>query len=366
MKIYDISDKVPKITKAALYTDIHFGKKNNSLVHCTDCLEFIKWFAQKIKDDGDISHIIFLGDYFESRTTLNIQTLNMAYEGLKILNELDIPILHIVGNHDLYRRTSREIHSINPLSEIRNLHVIEEPTIVHDDILSPYLFHSDYAEADFIRAMLKSNNAYGHFEFKGFQMTGFNFVLEKGPDHKAFKDIDHIFCGHFHKRQAQDNVCYIGNTFPMDFGDNGDTARGMTVYDKQADTVTFTDWPMAPSYYKCRLTSLLEDGIPDWVTCQEKLNIECIKDIEFSYADTVELKQKMMETFKVRSFDLISDLDIEQHLKDNDVEISDEDMKMTTNELVVDSLKNIKDMKTIDNDYLVKIYENLGEVASDV
>ena len=60
------------IKKAALWTDIHFGKRNNSILHNEDCLNFVKWFIQKIKEEGDVTHIIFLGDFFDS--AVNIYT----------------------------------------------------------------------------------------------------------------------------------------------------------------------------------------------------------------------------------------------------------------------------------------------------
>ena len=38
--------------KAAVCTDIHFGLKSNSQTHNDDCLNFIKWFIAKAKEEG--------------------------------------------------------------------------------------------------------------------------------------------------------------------------------------------------------------------------------------------------------------------------------------------------------------------------
>ena len=35
--------------KVACFTDIHFGLRNNSRLHNTDCEEFIKWLLKKLK-----------------------------------------------------------------------------------------------------------------------------------------------------------------------------------------------------------------------------------------------------------------------------------------------------------------------------
>lgn len=33
--------------KAAVFTDIHYGLKSNSIAHNTDCNNFVDWFIQK-------------------------------------------------------------------------------------------------------------------------------------------------------------------------------------------------------------------------------------------------------------------------------------------------------------------------------
>ena len=101
--------------KFALFTDVHFGKKNNSAVHNQDCVDFISWFANEVKKDGDVEAIGFLGDWYESRSAINISTLDYSYKGAKIIDdlcsELKIPCYFIVGNHDLHRRTTRDVHA---------------------------------------------------------------------------------------------------------------------------------------------------------------------------------------------------------------------------------------------------------------
>ena len=37
--------------KAAILTDIHFGLKSNSQLHNEDCLNFVKWFITKAKEN---------------------------------------------------------------------------------------------------------------------------------------------------------------------------------------------------------------------------------------------------------------------------------------------------------------------------
>jgi len=54
------------------------------------------------------------------------------------------------------------------------------------------------------------------------------------PDHGTvqrgdFGGFDHVFTGHFHKRQTANNITYIGNCFPHNYADAGDDERGMMI-----------------------------------------------------------------------------------------------------------------------------------------
>jgi len=96
-----------KLNKAAAFTDIHHGKRANSERHNQDCTDFVDWFCEQVKQDPEIDHIFFLGAWFENRNAINISTLNYSYRNAKKINQLDLPVYYIVGNHDLYHKYSR-------------------------------------------------------------------------------------------------------------------------------------------------------------------------------------------------------------------------------------------------------------------
>jgi DNA repair exonuclease SbcCD nuclease subunit len=52
--------------KAAAFTDIHFGKSNDSRVHNQDCEDFIIWFIKEAKKHN-CETCIFLGDWSHNR-----------------------------------------------------------------------------------------------------------------------------------------------------------------------------------------------------------------------------------------------------------------------------------------------------------
>ena len=249
-----------KLKKGAIFTDLHWGKKSNSVTHNEDCMNYIDWFCEQVRNDPEIDYVAFLGDWNENRSALNVATLKQSYLAAKKLNELGMPIYFVVGNHDLYHRHSREVHSVIPFNEFSNFVVIDEPTVVDEIeggvLFCPFLFHDEY----------KQLNQYanipiwmGHFEFRGFVVTGYSVTMPTGPDHTEFQKPKHIISGHFHKRQAHDNIVYVGNTFPMDFGDAGDHERGMATLDNKTQEIMFENWDMCPKYIKTTLSDLLEE-----------------------------------------------------------------------------------------------------------
>src|SRR5271165_4399695 len=133
------------LRKAAIFTDLHWGKKANSQTHNEDCLRFIDWFCERVQSDSTIDHVVFMGDWNENRSSLNIATLNYSYQGAKKINNLGLPVFFCVGNHDLYHRHTRELHYVVPFNEFKNFTVVDNPLVVdtvgEQTLFCPYMFH---------------------------------------------------------------------------------------------------------------------------------------------------------------------------------------------------------------------------------
>ena len=282
--------------------------------------------------------------------------MEYSYEALQRLNGLGLPVYFIVGNHDLHRRTTRELHSVRIFNEFDNIVVIDKPTVVDNLLFCPFMFDHEYP------SLIKHNDLWawiGHFEFKNFVITGYNTVMDHGPDHKMFSGPKKIFSGHFHKRQGQDNVQYIGNVFPADFGDAGDINRGMCTYLVKEDKIEFTDWKDCPTYYKTRLSEVIDDK---WMPLP-KMKVKCIVDIEISYQDAQELREAMIDTYKLRDFLLEEDREAKQGVVEGDnVKVTESMLDFTgIDDLVINQLEILKtDAKIkVDPDLLIALYKDL-------
>jgi hypothetical protein len=248
-------------------------------------------------------------------------------------------------------------------NELRNFIVIDKVTIVDNLLFAPYLFEAEYEK------LVEHNDKwawFGHFEFKGFVLTGHSHVLEHGPDARLFSGPKKIFSGHFHKRQQGGNVVYIGNAMPCDFGDAGDYARGMATYDVLGDVITYTDWPDAPSYYKTTLSAVIAD---QWLP-KPKMKVKCVVDVpDFGYQDAQELREMMVQQHGLRDFILEEDRAEKQGLLEGEnVKVTESMLDFTSiDEMVIKQLEESRDEKSkIKVDKLVEIYKSIVVEAAEV
>jgi DNA repair exonuclease SbcCD nuclease subunit len=337
-----------------MFTDIHFGARNNSDQHNLDNLDFVDWFIERVKEEKP-SHIAFLGDFFENRNAINVRTLNHATEACRRINALGLPVIWIVGNHDLYHRSNRKIFSTNMFDDLENFIIVSEPTELDKDwFAAPFLFKEEYPT---LAADINSHKyVMGHFEFRNFVVAGSTRTLDHGPDAEMFTGPRYIFSGHFHKRQFNQNIVYIGNTFPTNYGDAGDAERGMGVFDIENDEVFFHNWDDAPLFFKTKLSRVLE-GEGEW---PPKSRVRCLLDADIGYSDVQALREEMIKTFSLREFSVEEDVLARKEMLSEGLELETE-LDMTSLDNTVRQLINegVSPSPTIDPQALVRLYEEL-------
>lgn len=345
-----------KLNKALCFTDIHWGAKLNSAQHNEDCTNFILWVCSIVKSDPTIDHIMFLGDWHESRSALNLATLNASYNGMCLLNQLNIPVFVIIGNHDLYFRHTREIHSLPHFDSLSNITLVREPIILTDThvpcLICPYLFDDEYPS---LKQYTKIPIWWGHFEFKGFVITGNNIKMPTGPDADDYP-VTRIFSGHFHKRQINKHTTYIGNAFPTNFSDAGDDDRGVAIYQYNTDELKFINWPDCPKYLQIELSQLLDDSI----TIPPNTHVKCVVDIVLDYNQTIELKQSTEMQFGLRDFKFEETAELSSVLTTDDTTVDlSEHQLASVNDLVITLINTITSEK-INKNKLTAIFNSLN------
>ena len=332
--------------KVACFTDIHFGLKSNSTTHNQDCEDFVDWFIQEAKAEG-AETCIFLGDWHHNRNSINLITLDTSLRCLEKLGAAFDQFFWFPGNHDLFYKDKREIHSSAFGRHIPGVTVVEGITTLDEVTLVPWLVGDEWKQMK----SLKSRYVFGHFELPSFYMN----AMVQMPDHGELQRTDlsspeYVFSGHFHKRQHNGNVVYIGNAFPHNYADTWDDDRGMMLLE-WGGKPEYKSWPDAPKYRTLKLSELI-DG-KDTIM-KSKMYFKVHLDLPISYEEANFVKEDFSENYDIRELSLIQEKTNLDSVVDDAVDAKFE----SVDQIVTDQLVNIES-DAFDKAILLEIYNNL-------
>jgi DNA repair exonuclease SbcCD nuclease subunit len=333
--------------RAAVCTDIHFGLKSNSQTHNDDCLNFIKWFTAKAKEEG-CETAFFLGDWHNNRASINIVTLNYSLQALEHLNANFDRVYFIPGNHDLYYRDKRDVQSVEWAKHLSNVIICNDWVQEGDVVIAPWLVGEDHKRI----SKLNAKYMFGHFELPHFYMN----AMVQMPDHgeikrEDFGSIGHVFSGHFHKRQNHKNITYIGNCFPHNYADNHDDERGMMVleWDKGPE---YHAWPDQPRYRVYQLSDVLTNTD---ALLHPGMHVRVNLDVDISYEEATFIKETFVNTYNLREITLIPQKAVGE---DINYDITGNIMFESVDTIVTNQLTNIQS-EQYNKNLLLDIYRNL-------
>jgi len=331
--------------KAAVLTDIHFGLKSNSLQHNTDCINFVDWFIEKAKEEG-CETCLFLGDWNHHRASINLQTLQFGLRSLEKLSANFDHIYFIPGNHDLYYRDKRDIHSVEWAKHLPNVTIVNDWFQAGDVVIAPWLVGNDYKKL----AKLSGKYLFAHLELPHFYMN----AMVTMPDHGEINDdhvgnFEKVFSGHFHKRQARKNIWYIGNAFPHNYADAGDDQRGMMVLEWGQEP-EFHSWPNQPMFRVYKLSDILEN--PKGLLLPNS-HVRVHLDIDISYEEANFIRETLIPEHKLREMALIP-IKLEHIEQQNSDGLKFE----SVDQIILESINAIES-DNFDKKLLLAIYNNL-------
>jgi DNA repair exonuclease SbcCD nuclease subunit len=332
--------------KAAVFTDIHFGMKSNSLQHNQDCLDFVDWFISEAKV-ANCDICLFLGDWNHHRASINMQTMQFGLRALEKLNDAFDRVIFIPGNHDLYYRDKRDIHSIEWARHLSNVTIANDWLIEGDCVFAPWLVGDDHKEL----RKLSGKYLFSHLELPNFFMN----AMVQMPDHGDVKDDDvkgfgTVFSGHFHKRQARNNIWYMGNAFPHNYADAGDDARGMMILEWGQEP-EFRSWPDQPKYRVYKLSDVLDN--PEGLLLP-RTHVRVHLDIDISYEEANFIRETLIPKHSLREMALIP-MKLDEHSQD----LSPGEIKFeSVDQIIIDQISAIQS-DFYDPKILLEIYKNL-------
>jgi DNA repair exonuclease SbcCD nuclease subunit len=332
--------------KVACFTDIHFGLKSNSAVHNQDCEDFVDWFIANAKAQN-CETAIFLGDWHHNRNSINLTTMDYSIRCLEKLGAAFKQFFWFPGNHDLFFKDKRTIHSSAFGRHIPGVTVVDSVWTSGNVTLVPWLVGEEWKDI----SSTKSKYMFGHFELPLFYMNAMVQMPDTGELQSAhFEHQEYVFSGHFHKRQNQGKIWYIGNAFPHNFSDAGDDERGMMVME-WGKKPEFIKWNHAPKFRTLKLSQLLneEDSI-----MKDKMYLKVHIDLPISYEEANLIKEEFGKKYDIRELSLIQEKDNIETIIDDSVESKFE----SVDQIVTEQLVNI-DSNSYDPKVLLEIYNGL-------
>ena len=159
-----------------------------------------------------------------------------------------------------------------------------------------------------------------------------------------------MFSGHFHKRQHNGNVVYIGNAFPHNYADTWDDDRGMMLME-WGGKPEYKSWPDAPKYRTLKLSELI-DGKDTII--KSKMYFKVHLDLPISYEEANFVKEDFSENYDIRELSLIQEKTNLDSIAEDAVDAKFE----SVDQIVTDQLVNIES-DAFDKAILLEIYNNL-------
>lgn len=269
--------------KVAIVSDIHFGVNKNSELFLNSSLKFFKEQFVPYLKKFEIGHILVLGDVFDNRNTINVKISDEVFNLFeKTFEDFEVTIL--IGNHDIYYKTSNEVHSLKALRHLPNVDVID--TIRHKEIYGvktlfcPWIV--DYEDETIVHVLETSDSdiLFGHFDIVGFALNRTR-VSTEGLHPEVFSKFKKVFSGHYHtpssKRVGKTEIAYIGSPYQMNRNDidepkgfivlNLETLRYKRIVNDVSVKFVEVDYPEVPS------KSYIEGNIVDAIITIDKKDL---------------------------------------------------------------------------------------------
>ena len=233
--------------RVALITDTHFGiRKGSQIFH-----DYFEKFYQEVffptLDKENIKTVIHLGDCFDVRKGIDYWSLDWAKRVFfDPLQERGIQVHIIVGNHDIFYKNTLKINApgLN-LNEYENVTCYSSPQTVRVEdenvFFIPWICEDNAEEFIEARDRSQASVAMGHLEIAGFYANQ-NYQCQHGTDARVFEQFSKVFSGHFHKKNSNGNITYLGNPYQLYWNDEGDT-RGFHLFDLGTEELEFIENP---------------------------------------------------------------------------------------------------------------------------
>jgi DNA repair exonuclease SbcCD nuclease subunit len=232
--------------RVAIITDLHWGVRNNNQFFLDRQIDFYYGFFFPYLREQQIEDVWILGDVFENRKQINVQTLNQAKLFFETLNS-EFKTVCIAGNHDFFYKNTNTIGSLEPiLHSLKNIKFIPVRDVVtYGDVNVGFIsWISPDIKDDSIRWIqtVEADILCGHFEISSFEIVK-GVICHSGFEPSMFERFDSVFSGHFHIRSKSGVINYLGNPYQTNWGEST-YEKGFHLLDMDTRELTFIPNPV--------------------------------------------------------------------------------------------------------------------------
>ena len=206
--------------KVAIICDTHIGARSDSELFLEHQQKFFEKVFFPYLKQHNITTLIDLGDTFDRRKFINFKTLESSKRFLfDPLQEANITTHILVGNHSTFFKNTNRVNSPDLLlREYKNITVYTGPQDIEMGgaklAIVPWITTENYDEVFSFIKNTPARVCLGHFEFAGFE-TIRGVTHEEGITTEEFKKFNKVLTGHFHYKQDNGHIYYLGCPYEM-------------------------------------------------------------------------------------------------------------------------------------------------------
>lgn len=252
-----------------LISDTHIGCRSNSVLWLNLIedyfFNFFIPFAKREYREGDV--LYHLGDVFDNRQSINLAAQDLGIRVFEALSQIFPEIHVIVGNHDIMRKNSNDISSVDCIKYIPHVKVHKEPTLLQYGevkcLLVPWRRNPEHELETLDSYQEEIDFVFCHSETQGVQTSpNAKQLYEGGNPVNVFKRFKRVYSGHIHYRQEKHNFVLVGNPYQMTRSDRGNQ-KGIYILDLESGEHSFHANLHSPSFLKYYISDLFEQRMCD-------------------------------------------------------------------------------------------------------
>ena len=355
--------------KVLVTTDWHIGLKQNSKLRLNIVIKVVKELVSYIKNNN-INTMIFAGDLFHERISVNVNSLNVALKCIQTIAKY-CKVYLIVGNHDSHLKNSIDINSLNIFKDTPNVKIIDKPTEVsingNSTLFVPWLGDvSSYGKEQF-------DMLFGHFDLsreyliKSYVEDNKNTISTSSSIQKKLETDDMlegkktagdfvgdfidaakkngvVFSGHIHGRREfiakGRKFILIGDPYQQNLGERNYDC-GFYVID-ESNNYKFVPITNVPKHVELRMSKIVKDIDSFDFSCVKGNIIHKIYDLDVDILVDAKISQKINDRQPYE--ELLPDYEVDIN---NALNVDGQALNMQTNLINKSKLEYVKNY--IDN-----------------